>query len=274
MIKYNLNTINEMDYNESPVKEIYYNSSVAYIRKTRTNSYRWVVDGWMCDDVDKYQKLVEQVSYDGGESWQNVVPEVSMQGELIEHNSIDCGYDPGDLFFYSVMSGGTNVIEPCGSVTKIADIQFNGNTYLTSVQLGSCCTEIGNYSFQNCTYVTSFTLSNTITKIGHEALQDMRNTGLTSITIPSGVTEIGFWAFTRMSGVTEFIFESETVFTPGQYGLPMTAVFHDWYPPVVYVPDSAVSDYRAKGVNWWVDGNAGRPSNINTWILPISDRPT
>lgn len=268
MIKYSGNTVNEIDYNESPVKEIYYNSSVAYIRKTRTNSYRWVVDGWMCDDVDKYQKLVEQISYDGGESWQNVVPEVSMQGELIEHNSIDCGYDPGDLYLYFVISGGTNVIEPCGSETTIPNSYFRSNNNITQAQLGSCCVGIGDYAFDSCRNLTSVTLSNTITTIGHEVFQDA--SAIVSLTIPSGVTEIGFWTFTRMTSCQEVIFESETVFTFGTFGAP----FHDWYPPVVYVPDSAVSDYRAKGVNWWVDGNAGRPSDINTWIQPISNRPS
>lgn len=97
MIKYNSNTVNEMDYNASPIKKVMYNSSVAYTRKTRTNSYRWVVDGFICDGYDEYQKLVKQVSIDGGESWQNVIPEESMKGELIKTDSRKCGASGGSL---------------------------------------------------------------------------------------------------------------------------------------------------------------------------------
>ena len=66
-IKYNSNTVNEMEYNTSPVKKVMYNSTVAYIRKVRENIYRWVVDGTVCDGYDEHQKLVKQVSIDGGD---------------------------------------------------------------------------------------------------------------------------------------------------------------------------------------------------------------
>lgn len=269
MIKYNSNTVNEMDYNASPIKKVMYNSSVAYIRKTRTNSYRWVVDGFICDGYDEYQKFVKQVSIDGGESWQNVIPEESMKGELIKADSTKCGFDPGDLYIVRYISGGNETIIECSeSTSAITDDQFRSST-VTEAQIGSCCTSIGNYAFDTCRSLSSITISNTVTKIGHESFQDA--SALSTITIPSSVTEIGFWCFARTTSLTEFIFESETVFTPGQYGYSMTAVFHNSYPPVVYVPDNAVNAYRAKGINWWIDGVSTYP-DINTWIKPISDR--
>ena len=271
-IKYNSNTVNEMEFDTSPVKKVMYNSTVAYIRKVRENIYRWVVDGYECageEGYDKYQKLVKQVSIDGGDSWQNVVPEVSMMGELIEAQSIDCGYDPGDLYLIRYILYGNETIVDCGQSTAIVDNAYKNQNF-TEVQVGSCCQTIGNYSFENCRYMTSITLSNTVTTIGHECFQDAK--AFSSITIPSSVTEIGFWCFARNTALQEVIFESETVFTPGQYGFPMTAIFHDQYPTVVYVPDNAVDAYRAKGLNWWIDGSGGRPSDINTWIRPISEK--
>lgn len=49
-------------------------------------------DEFICEGYDKYEKLVYQVSTDGGYTWENVVPEQTKQGDLIEENSEDCGY--------------------------------------------------------------------------------------------------------------------------------------------------------------------------------------
>lgn len=49
-------------------------------------------DEFICKGYDKYEKLVYQVSTDGGYTWENVVPEQTKQGDLIEENSEDCGY--------------------------------------------------------------------------------------------------------------------------------------------------------------------------------------
>lgn len=63
--------------------------------------YRWVnIDpsiDWICDDVAKYYKQQYQVSYDGGESWENVTPAQYQQGALIDAHSTDCGYVPATL---------------------------------------------------------------------------------------------------------------------------------------------------------------------------------
>jgi len=56
--------------------------------------YQWVVDGYTCNGVDKYQKKVKQISYDEGQTWENIVPEVTELGDLLEQNSTDCGYIP------------------------------------------------------------------------------------------------------------------------------------------------------------------------------------
>lgn len=57
--------------------------------------YRWVtVSGeYVCVGYDKYEKLKKQESIDGV-NWTDVVPLETMQGNLIEANSTDCGYVP------------------------------------------------------------------------------------------------------------------------------------------------------------------------------------
>lgn len=49
-------------------------------------------DEFICEGYDKYEKLIYQVSTDGGYTWENVEPEQTKQGNLIEENSEDCGY--------------------------------------------------------------------------------------------------------------------------------------------------------------------------------------
>ena len=60
--------------------------------------YRWAVTtGYICSGTNKMTKEIEQVSYDGGTTWQNVVPEESRAAlPVIEYNSTDCGYIPHD----------------------------------------------------------------------------------------------------------------------------------------------------------------------------------
>ena len=57
--------------------------------------YRWKAastSDYMCSGTSKYYKLYYQVSNDGGQTWQNVSPEQTKIGGLIEANSTDCGY--------------------------------------------------------------------------------------------------------------------------------------------------------------------------------------
>lgn len=57
--------------------------------------YRWQradTSDYMCSGTSKYYKLYYQVSTDGGQTWENVSPEQTKIGGLIEANSSDCGY--------------------------------------------------------------------------------------------------------------------------------------------------------------------------------------
>ena len=57
--------------------------------------YRWQkadTSDYMCNGTSKYYKLYYEVSYDGGQTWENVSPEQTKIGDLIESNSSDCGY--------------------------------------------------------------------------------------------------------------------------------------------------------------------------------------
>lgn len=63
---------------------------------TQEDVYRWitVIDEYLCDNNNKYEKQKYQVSHDGGMVWQDVTPIQYQKGQLLESESKDCGYVP------------------------------------------------------------------------------------------------------------------------------------------------------------------------------------
>lgn len=224
--------------------------------------YQWVtVSGeYVCNDGDKYTLEKEQVSYDGGTTWADTSN--TRQGTLIESGSPDCVILCSYNFCGEDANGNAITVDKGSTTLASSDLS---NTNAVNGIIGKATTTMGAYCLQNVKTLTSLTLMNSVTTIEHEAF--METSGLTTLTIPSSVTQIDYWAFTRCKGLTEVIFEGTTppTFT-NQYGWT-NGVFHDYCPPVIYVPDSAVSTYRAiSGLVWtnktWSD----------TIIQPISNR--
>ena len=91
-------------------------SACGYVPPTPTTEYRWVDDGGTtCVGVDKYNRKVKQVSYDGGSTWMNVSPLTVSATTLVEVNSPDCGYIAPQ---YRTISG-----DPyCNGVDKYEDV--------------------------------------------------------------------------------------------------------------------------------------------------------
>ena len=135
--------------------------------------------------------------------------------------------------------------------------------YPVNGEVGAATTTIGMYCFRNISgTLSALTIGNTVTTIEHEAF--METSLLTTLTIPSSVTQIDFWAFTRCNGLTDVIFEATT---PPTFTNKNSGVFHDYCPSVIYVPDEAVSAYRA------IDGTVWTNQTWSTDIIqPISNR--
>ena len=157
--------------------------------------------------------------------------------------------------------GGTTSSADCSSSSILVKDEINPKTF-KSIEIGNCTTQIGDYGFQNYNNLEEIKIGKNVTSIGHEAF--MNTNKITTLTIPASVTEIGFWCFTRCTGLTETIFESTT---PPTLSVNYQGVFHDYCPPVIYVPHSAVSAYRAIAGNIWT--NKTWSSDI---IQPISSR--
>lgn len=218
--------------------------------------YQEVSGEYLCDGGNKYKKLQEwDRNVDGTIS----ATSIYVKGDLIETASPDC--PQCTVNFCGVNANGGDVIINNGTTTLT---QSNWTSpYPVEGTVGAATTTIGMYCFRNVSStISALTIGNTVTTIEHEAF--METSKLTTLTIPSNVTQIDFWAFTRCSGLQEVIFEGTT---PPTFTNQYRGVFHDYCPPVIYVPDSAVAAYRAIDGSIWT--NETWSTNI---IQPISNR--
>ena len=211
---------------------------------------------YLCDRGNKYKKLQEYDRHVDGEMY---ATSTYIPGDLIESASTDCPQC---------------VINFCGKNANGGDVSINNGTSILSPsswaspypvegEVGAATTTIGAYCFQTPkATLSALTIGNTVTTIEHEAF--METSLFTTLTIPASVTQIDFWAFTRCNGLQEVIFEGAT---PPTFTNQHSGVFHDYCPPVIYVPDEAVSAYREIGGSVWT--NKTWSSSI---IQPISNR--
>ena len=89
--------------------------------------YRWVdmesADDYICDGTNKYKKQKKQQKCVNEETWTDVYPYEYQKGELIEHDSVDCGYVSGEYHIYGATDGhGSINISPSKEYYSSTDI--------------------------------------------------------------------------------------------------------------------------------------------------------
>ena len=128
--------------------------------------YRWVdmesADDYICEGTNKYKKQRKQQKCITEEAWTNVYPYEYQKGELIEHDSVDCGYSPtGEYHIYGTTDGhGSINISPSKEYYSSADVVTI--TALPSTNyMFSCYKYGGNMTYGSVTYnsVLSLTMS-------------------------------------------------------------------------------------------------------------------
>lgn len=90
--------------------------------------YRWVdmesADDYICDGTNKYKKQKKQQKCVNEETWTDVYPYEYQKGNLIEQNSVDCGYEPSvEYHIYGATDGhGSINISPSKEYYSSTDI--------------------------------------------------------------------------------------------------------------------------------------------------------
>lgn len=218
-----------------------------------STQYRWYTlptTEYICIGYTKYYKQIYQVSFDGGNTWQNVVPEQTRTSGIIEEESVDCGYGQpiyrwvdgwlcDDCVSYKVMSvtsAGTAINVSCGSSTIVSTSDITNRTTISSSTIGSCATEIGAGAYSGCTNLESIRIPNTITTIGNSAFSGC--TRLLDASIPDSVRTVGNNAFRGCTQLS-FINLPNYLTTLGTYAFRDSLNFSSINIPVTltYVPE-------------------------------------
>jgi len=231
--------------------------------------YRWAdTTAKTCSGYNKVYVARQQVSYDGGNTWQNTP--TTGYGSTIEAMSYDCGYvgnpkingttDKGN--YYQVNCNGSSILtgaeiervydshdpwtectvhmEVGDCVTSIGTdyiIASFGNPCLTSVTLANSITYIGPSAFEVCSGLTSINMPSNLQTIQSTAFSGCKS--LTSIDIPSTIKYIGTSAFLNCSGLQSIIIRATTPPTLGGIG-----VFENNNNCPIYVPASSINAYK------------------------------
>ena len=161
-----------------------------------TPKYRWLQapsTDYICSGTTKYFKEYYQVTNDGI-TWENVSPEKTRRGSVIEYNSTDCGYVPPKTKFVLTLNDGSTVSKDCDSTGTITQYDFPAYQ-LTAVraEIKDCVTKIDKDAFFHFENLSGVTLPNSLIEIGEEAFYAC--SVLYSVVIPNNVTSIGRLAF-------------------------------------------------------------------------------
>lgn len=155
----------------------------------------------------------KQISYDGGETWEDTDPlETTTSGDpvAIVDTFEECETATtftGKYKFTLTDTPSTIIIVDCDSTSAITSGDTSSiKSSIGKVEIGNCVTSIGNQTFRGCGNMIKCEMGNTLENIGNAAFLECYV--LRSIDIPNSVTNIGDYAFAYCSGATACTFGS------------------------------------------------------------------
>ena len=169
---------------------------------------------YACVGVDKHYKEYYEYSMDSGTTWNRVYPTSSRTSDdVIEYNSVDCGYTPPFKYKLTLNDSSVTKVE-CDATSSITLSDISGySSTCVGFEIGSCVTDIGYYTFSGFTNLTSCTIGDSVTSINHNAFNGC--VGLTNMVIPDNVTSIGTDIFIGCTGITNCTIGSGVTNIPG-----------------------------------------------------------
>lgn len=195
--------------------------------------------------------------------------------ETVYFNAIASSDDDDISFSFSFENSVKTVIYG-DKVTKVAS-DFEYNTGLEQVVLGSNVKSIGNSAFSACTSLKSITIPENVTEIGNSAFSAC--TGLTNITIPESVTEIGYSAFENCTNLSDLQIPSN-IEKIGDGAFDNTAWYENQPDGLLYIgkvlyaykgDKAAVTDVKInEGTKSILSGVFSECSNLKNVVIPDS----
>lgn len=211
--------------------------------------YRWYTSQseYICSGTTKYQKQYYQVSYNGGSTWQNVSPEQTRMGSVIEYNSSACGVtcnnpiarvtNAGSDTWYNICDiSGNSAVTRADVVGSLTTQQLNN---INVLQILESCTKVDDNAFKGTTTLTMIgNLGLNVTTIGKSAFSGCTNLSEV-VYVGCHVTKIDNYAFKDCTHMTGISICNNTPPTLGTSALDNTNNCP------IYVPASAVNTYKA-----------------------------
>ena len=171
-------------------------------------SYRWytapITEEYICSGGSMYYKEYYQISNDGQQTWNNVIPTSSRTGNMYSECATQCGC--GAPMFEANYSDSSSYKVVCGVsgyvITESITKTYKPISAMTDCLIGDCATAIGYHALSSSNKLSACTIGSGVTSIGDGAFY---NSGIKNITIPNSVKSIGNEAFhycTSLSSVT------------------------------------------------------------------------
>lgn len=189
---------------------------------TGTTEYRWVdSQETTCNNGGLYYIAYKQVSYDGGTTWEYVIPYETSIGGVSEEVSCDCveQLTTNDKF-YGIRPDGRTIQVPCKRVShdggetwedepsELTRDEVRGGSGFGYLPLyngvvGSCVNRIGEDAFSDADYCVAIKLPDSLKEIGRWAFLYCEK--LKCISIPYGVEKIEGNAFQSCTSLTNIV---------------------------------------------------------------------
>lgn len=198
---------------------------------------------------NKYYKQKKQVSYDEGQTWEDVIPYEYQKGTLYEVDSPDCRYLP-EIKFILTYSDGSTFTKYCNEYSYISgsEVMEGGQkSEITEIFIGSCVRGISVNAFNGvCKLKRVNSNVDGVMNIPEGVLEIEENAftwtcsscHITSITLPSTLQRLSLDAFD-----SDYCHQTLTInaVTPPYMYLDE----YDYFPKPIYVPCQSVSAYKS-----------------------------
>ena len=195
--------------------------------------YRWVdmesADDYICDGTNKYKKQKKQQKCVNEETWTDVYPYEYQKGDLIEQNSVDCGYEPSvGYHIYGATDGhGSINISPSKEYYSSTDIVTI--TALPSTNYMFSCYNYGrNLNYGSVTYNSVLSLT-------------MSHNWYVSAVFRSAAPSVGSLYYSYYNGTESWYEWSKSTLTKNDKGGSRASIIIDYSGVIQTIPSSAFS---------------------------------
>ena len=195
--------------------------------------YRWVdmesADDYICEGTNKYKKQKKQQKCVNEETWTNVYPYEYQKGDLIEHDSVDCGYEPSvGYHIYGRTDGhGSINISPSKEYYSSADVVTI--TALPSTNyMFSCYKYGGNMTYGSVTYNSVLSLT-------------MSHNWYVSAVFKSAAPSVGSLYYLYYEGTESWYDWSKSTLSKSDNAGKLASIIIDYSGVIQMIPDSAFS---------------------------------